>query len=288
MPDPAAVPADPSAEVAPPPPVLAVPPASGTQTLWRGLAVLECVAQGIGDLRGISQRLGTARSTTHRLLASLVQQRYLHHLPAQGYVLGPRLLWLGQRAQEQRPLVALARPELQALARQTGDTVHLGVIDDGQVLYLDKVGPGQGLEMRSRIGQRMPLATTGIGRALMLGLSPDRWEALYQRAAGRHDALPDKPALPAWPDWSAAMERYAEQDWVMDLEENERGIRCVAAPVRELGGRVVAAISVAGAVPYMDAVRMQALGPQVRARARTVSRLLGWQDGSQTPVAGEP
>lgn len=253
---------------------------AGTQTLMRGLAILDCVANGLSDVGAISERLGTARSTTHRLLSSLVQQNYLHHIPYKGYLLGPQLLYLGARAQEQRPLAALARPHLEALAQQTGDTVHLGIREGEQVLYLDKITATKGLEMRSRIGQRMPMATTGVGKALMLGLSLARWETLYQCALGLRDAPGERPAMRPWDDYLAAMRQYQAQGWVRDLEENELGIHCVGAPVRDLSGEVVAAISVASAVPYMPDERMDRLGPVVLRRAQALSRELGWQEST--------
>lgn len=248
--------------------------ATGTQTLMRGLQLIECVAEGIGDVRGIAQRLGTPRSTTHRMLGSLVQAGWLHHIPYRGYLLGPKLLWLGQQASEQRPLAALARPHLALLAQQTGDTVHLGTVEADEVLYLDKVPGTRGLEMRSRIGQRMPLASTGVGKALMLGMDEARWKPLH--ALARQARAPGKPVLRAWRPWQAEMRRYREQDVVFDLEENEHGIRCVGAPVRDISGQVVAALSVASALPYMPDERMARMAPVVRTRARALSRELGW------------
>ena len=88
---------------------------------------------------------------------------------------------LGMRALEQRPLVAMARPHIEALARRTGDTVHLGVLEDAEVFYLDKISGTRGLEMRSRVGLRMPIACTGLGKGLMLGLPRDQWRALRTR-----------------------------------------------------------------------------------------------------------
>ena len=259
------------------------PPPAGTQTLMRGLQLIECVADGVADVRGIAQRLGTPRSTTHRLLGSLVQAGWLHHIPYRGYLLGPKLLWLGQHALEQRPLAALARPHLLRLAEQTGDTVHLGTLEAGEVLYLDKVAGTQGLEMRSRVGQRMPLASTGIGKALMLGIEEDGWKPLWQQArAGREPARDARgpraapPPLRPWRQWLAEMRGYREAGVVFDLEENERGIRCVGAPVRDIGGQVVAAVSVASALPYMPDERLQRMAPVVRQCADRLSKDLGW------------
>ena len=250
---------------------------SGTQTLLRGLALLECVAEGIGDVKGIAARLGTPRSTTHRMLNSLVAERYLLHVPYKGYLLGPKLIHLGMRALEQRPLVALARPHIEALARRTGDTVHLGVPEGSEVFYLDKISGTRGLEMRSRVGLRMPIACTGLGKGLMLGLPRDQWHGLYERAREFSAKSRDRPPLAPWPEFERCLASYVERDWSLDLEENEIGIRCVGAPVRDVRDQVVAAISVASAVPYMPDDRMEELGPIVHATAEAISKELGWK-----------
>lgn len=249
---------------------------AGTQTLTRGLALLECVAAGICDVKGIAERLGTPRSTTHRMLNSLVVEGYLNHVPYQGYFLGPKLIHLGARALEQRPLVALARPHLEALVRHIGDTVHLGTLDGNDVFYLDKITGSRGLEMRSRVGQRMPLATTGLGKALMLCLPRERWKELYDRAAAAKVGAGNRPSPIPWPLYEQQMDEYLRQDWVYDLEENETDIRCVGAPIRDITGRLAASISVASAILYMPDSRMAQLGPVVRATADAISKELGW------------
>ena len=250
--------------------------APGTQTLLRGLALLECVADGVGDVKSIAARLGTPRSTTHRMLTSLVSEGYLHHLPYRGYLLGPKLIHLGVVALEQRPLSAQARPHLEKLAALTGDTVHLGVEDQSQVLYLDKISGTRGLEMRSRIGNSKPMASTGVGKALLLGIAPSRWQSLYDEALADQIRQGITPMLAPWPEYRETMNGYARQGWVYDLEENEVGIRCIGAPIYDVSGKLVAAVSVASAKPYMPEERMAQLGPVVLESARAISRDLGW------------
>lgn len=227
-------------------------------------------------MRGLSEGLGMPRSTTHRVLSNLVSEGYLHHVPYQGYTLGYKLIYLGTRAREQRPLTQLARPFLEKLADYCGDTIHLGQIEGPHVLYLDKLSGQRGLEMRSRIGQRMPLASTGVGRALMLGMTEERWREVYDEAVLlRERTASERPPLPVWADYLDTMRRYLQRGWVMELEENEVGIRCVGAPVRDVTGEVVAAVSVASASFHMSEERMLELGPVVAATAQSISSALG-------------
>jgi DNA-binding IclR family transcriptional regulator len=250
---------------------------AGTQTLLRGLAMLEAAASGAHDLRAFATVLGTTRSTTHRLVSSLVQARYLRQLGGV-YLLGPKLIELGTIALEQMPLTKVAHPHLERLANATQDTIHLGVRDGDDVLYIDKIPGRRGLEMRSRIGHRMPLASTGIGKALMLDLGEAQWSELFAASCRTLASMPFKPDLQPTPlVFLGRMTRYAAGGYAFDLEENEASIRCVAAPIRDASGAIVAALSVASTLPYMPDARMEELIAVVQAQVRAISEEIGWR-----------
>ncbi len=109
-----------------------------------------------------------------------MEQRYLRHVPTQGYQLGAKLIEFGARALESTSLYEIAQPVLQRLARYTSDTVHLGIVEGDEVLYLEKINSQRGLEMRSRPCHRMPLAITGIGKALILNRTEEEWRTLFK------------------------------------------------------------------------------------------------------------
>ncbi|MEI4474118.1 IclR family transcriptional regulator [Frigidibacter sp. MR17.24] len=249
----------------------------GTQTLSRGLALLELVGEGLSDVRGIAERLDIPRSTAARMLSNLVAEGYLHHIPYRGYTLGPKLILLGQRATEQRPLVSIAHPFLEALAQETRDTVHFGVLDRGEVLYLEKLSGTRGLEMRSRVGSRMPVASTGLGKSMMMARPKREWQAFYQDAWTFAATQPDRPPLCSFDALCADLTEAAARGWTYDLEENEWGIRCIGAPVRDASGQAIAAVSVASAITFMPEDRMERLGPTVARIAREISESLGWR-----------
>ncbi|WP_462380442.1 IclR family transcriptional regulator [Pseudomonas sp. Marseille-QA0892] len=249
---------------------------AGAQALFRGLAVIEAVAGGARSLQRIGEAIGCTRSTTHRLVSALSQAGYLRNLDGE-YVLGARLIELGFRAQAQLPLVDLARPHLRALSNHCGDTVHLGVREHDDVFYLDKMSGGRGLEMRSRIGMRMPLALTGVGKALMLDLGESEWARLYDAGVSRRSGPGLRDEFTPWADYLSQMKRYAQGGYSLDLEENELGIRCVAAPIRDASGAIVAALSVASAITYMPEPRLEELRPAVIETAGVISRELGWR-----------
>jgi DNA-binding IclR family transcriptional regulator len=250
---------------------------TGTQTLMRGLGVVHAVADGARDLKEIARRIGTTRSTTHRLVSCLVDERYLRVLPQVGYLLGPKLIELGFQAREEVPLAMLARPYLDELSQVTGDTVHLAVRDGDDVLYLHKNPGRNGPEMRSRVGHRMPLARTGIGKALLLDSPESEWQRLYLIS------LPEVARNPLWPaheeqSWEQVRQRmyeYVEGGYAFDLEDNEPSIRCVAAPIRDASKHIVAGISIASTVPYMPLEKMVELIPLIKQTAARLSAELG-------------
>ncbi|EAT09361.1 regulatory protein, IclR [Sphingomonas sp. SKA58] len=251
--------------------------ASGSQTLQRGLDLLDQVIDGPVRLADLSERMGLTRSTTHRLANALVDRGFLTFLPREGYQLGPKLLQLGFLAQSQTDVVQIARPHLEALAAASEDVVHLGRLDSDHALYLDKIPGRRRVEISSRIGDRQPLTSTGLGKALLLDDPEANWRRLFDadQAAGTHPIDYDL--------WVERMRGYAAAGRAFDLEENEDQIRCVAAPIRDASGAIVAAISLSSAAQYMDDARMDMLTEDVRATAQKVSADLGWTPGVKSP-----
>jgi DNA-binding IclR family transcriptional regulator len=244
---------------------------AGSQTLMRGLDLIEAVSHEVLTLSDLAAKLDLTKSTTHRLLSALVDRGYLAFTPRAGYRLGPKLLLLGTLAQAQADLVQVARPHLEDLAAATEDTVHLGVFDGDFALYLDKVPGRRRITISSRVGDRQPLSSTGIGKALMLDSLPSYWEARFvadqTRGASRGDARL----------WRERMEGYVKAGRAFDLEENEDQIRCVAAPIRDAAGKIVGALSVSSAAQYMSDDRMTALSDEVRGTAHAISYDLGFE-----------
>lgn len=247
----------------------------GTQTLMHGIAVVRAVGAGASNLRGVVESTGLSRSTAHRLIQALRVERFIREDMEGRLRLGPALIELGFQALDSVSIQSVARPVLVDLAMRVKDTVHLAVEDSGNTLYLDKVHGGRNIEVHSWIGCRMPMTYTGLGKALLLD-SPNRWRSQYVQDRNLTDRDPEHD----YADenvFHAAMEKFAAQGFAYDLEENESGIRCVAAPVRDGRGKIVAAISVSGAILYMPPKRMRALGPVVLDAARRISAELGYR-----------
>lgn len=244
----------------------------GTQTLGRGLSIILAVRAGVDTLSELSLEIGCTRSTTQRLTAALLQQGWLRLKSMGRYGLGEKLTSLTSQAQNTSPMLALAAPILQGLRDVTGEMVHLGVRSDGHAVYLMRVEGRKPLALRSRTGQYILLARSATGRALLLDEMETDWARLY-RASYRH--VPS--GLPAWIN---RMRAYRATECVFDLEDDEIGIHCVAAPVRDASGGIVAAISVTASAAELPLVRMRMLAPQLRNAASQLSARLGWQEYS--------
>jgi DNA-binding IclR family transcriptional regulator len=257
---------------------------SGSQTLLRGLDVIDAVVDGPITLSELAAKLDLNRSTAHRLASALITRRYLTLVPRLGYQLGPKLLALGHQAQQQTDLVQVSRQHLETLASISEDTVHLAVLETDRALYLAKISGRRRVDISSRVGERQLLTPTGIGKALLLDDGPDRWLSLFREDQAGGAPPADLTA------WLERMRHYAASGYAFDLEENEDLIRCVAAPLRDASGSIVGAISVSSAAQYLSDDRMEVLADDVTAASRMISLDLGWtgslerEDDFSTPA----
>ena len=245
---------------------------TGALTLMRGLDVLKRVSKGDNTLGKISKSLGLNKSTVHRLATTLVEEHFLVFSQRDGYALGTMLLELGHAASQQITLTRVSHDHLVRLAADTGDTINLGVLDGHQVHYIDKIPGTRRIEVRCVIGERQYLRPTGLGKALLLDADEEKLREVYNREARefpkyRYDLK----------GWLEVMQTYREGGFALDMDENEDRIRCVAAPIRDLSGNIVAAISISSAAQYMDDARLETLKGYVKEVTGTISRELGYK-----------
>jgi DNA-binding IclR family transcriptional regulator len=244
---------------------------AGAQTLMKGLDVLSRVAKGDNTLGKMSKSLGLNKTTVHRLATTLVEANFLSFSQREGYALGTKLLELGFAASQQITLTRVCHDYLRQLSVDTGDTVNLGVLDRHQVHYIDKIPGTRRIEVRCIIGERQPLRHTGLGKALLLDEPEDVLREVFMREAAQFPRY--RYDLKAWLD---IMKFYKEHDYALDLDENEDHIRCVAAPIRDMNRKIIAAISVSSAAQYMDDQRIQTVKDYVKETTLRISREFGY------------
>ncbi len=237
---------------------------AGDGTIGKACHVLDQVAAFQRPVR-FGELLDTStfpKATLYRFLQSLTNQGMLSYDPdRQTYAPGLRLVRLAHAAWTQSSLAPIARPFMEALSRETGETVHLAQMDSGQVLYVDKRNATQPIEMFSQAGKVGPAYCTGVGKAMMAYLDDAALDkALSQQSFHRftEKTLASEEAL------RADLEMIRDRGYAVDDEEHEPGIICVACPILTAGGRMLGAISVTGTTERMDFNQLETWVPRVR------------------------
>lgn len=237
--------------------------------LAKGVALLEAVAREPGlSFSGIQERLGLPKSSTHHLISTLCELGLIKPRLSGGYALGLRLLELAGLANENNDLQRDAMPLLRELAQQVGLTCHLGVLERSEAVYLARVESAQDIVVKSRVGQRFPVNCSALGKALIAWLPSDEIGAVI---AGLTFEKRMPNTVRSVDEFRSNLATVRRQGWALDDEEQAPNCRCIAAPIRERSGSVVAAISVVGTLEQVEEKHFQALASQVKAVASTIS-----------------
>jgi DNA-binding IclR family transcriptional regulator len=204
-----------------------------------------CAEEPEQSLSALVKATGLPRSTVHRLAEQLVMVGWLERVPY-GYRVGTRLFEVGARAGRYERLLNRAGPWLQDLLRTTQRSVHLGVLDGADVVYLMKLGM-RDAEAPTRMGGRKPAHSTGLGKALLAFGSPAQVQAVIDRGLTRYTphTIVSEQAL------RGALAHIQETEVAYDFEETVPGIYCAAAPIRG-SGNAIAAVSVTGPLEGFD------------------------------------
>ncbi|MDW6024571.1 IclR family transcriptional regulator [Mesorhizobium sp. BAC0120] len=235
---------------------------NATGTLGKAIDVLEAVAASPTPLR-FTDLLGLVdqpRGTLHRQVSNLIEEELLTVRADHSYELGIKLLKLASLAWSANQFRAIAEPHLRHLHEATGETVHLGVLQGVEVIYLDKVEGRQAVRMHSQIGNASPVYCTGVGKAALSAL-PDA--ELEKRIATmifhRHteSTLADRAAL------RAEIDEIRRTGIAFDRQEHEPGIHCVAAPIHSRDRSFVAGVSVTAPSYRIGLARLAEWAPLV-------------------------
>jgi DNA-binding IclR family transcriptional regulator len=251
------------------------------QTIERASSILDILGQspqGI-SIRELSDKIKLPKGTTHRLLSSLSYFGYVRQDPkTRNYLLGLKLVELGQLLLGQLDLRKEAEPFLRDLAERTKETVHLVFLDRNEIVYIDKVETDQnpsGLKMASRVGLRNPAHSSAVGKVLLAHFSEEELKNFIKEkglAKRTENTIVDPAQL------KDHLKSVRAQGYAIDDEENEKGIRCVAAPIYNEVGKTVAALSISGpAFRITKKVIQESLRKEVMETALKISQRLGFR-----------
>ncbi len=245
----------------------------GVPALVKGVGILDLIANepGLG-FAAIQQRLGLPKSSCHLLIGTLCRLGLLQMQGDRSYVLGLRLFELGAQAANQRHIDRDALPHLRKLAAEVQLTCHLGVREGLEAVYLAKVECEREIKVNTWVGKRLSLNSSSLGKVLLAWLPEQELEDILQHLEWTRkcpNTLTD-PGL-----FKLHLAEVRKRGWASDNEEDIPNIRCLAAPVINMEGKVVAALSAVGTVLEIDTADFAGLAERVCATARHISRELG-------------
>jgi len=256
------------------------------KSLVKALNILEVLAeeeQPAFTLTRLSRRLHLHVSTVHRLLVNLVRHGFVEEDPALGgYRLSFRVLRMGLRVLDRLDFRRVAQPLLRELNQQTKETVHLAILQGDHAISVEKFGSPQPVGLDARLGGVMPLHCTGVGKTLLAYQSE---EMLTQLSRSPGFQRLTSHTITGLPQLRKELERIREQGYAVDHEEAVEGLRCVAGPVFNHTGRVVAAFSVAGPTTRLTPSRVPEIARLVRETSQQISYRLGYKVGMQAAQA---
>ncbi|WP_146172110.1 IclR family transcriptional regulator [Melghirimyces profundicolus] len=225
-------------------------PAYGTAVL-KAAAILQCLSGSDSPLgvSEISRKTGIGKSTVHKLLQTLIHVGYVEKTQRDArFRLGIGLIKMAHNSLSRMDIVQVSAPFLETLNEETGETVHLGVPDGHQVVYVNKLESRRAVRMYSRVGLTAPLYCTGLGKAILSCFSPEEFSRYLEETKLRsytQNTLSSPSAL------TREMETIRKRGYVIDDGEHEEEVRCIAVPL-EKGSRIFGAVSVSAPRYRMD------------------------------------
>ncbi len=245
-------------------------------TVHNAIRILERLADG--GMRGVTEiarELDMAKSSAHGILETLAGEKLVERNPSTGkYQLGLRLIELGNRAQLGLDICRIAAPFLKGLYLEFDETVHLTILDNDEVLYVDCIESQRRLRTYSVIGVRAPLYCTSVGKAI-LAFQPD--EEIRRIAREKGLAPITANTITTEEGLLDEVRLIRLRGYAVDDREHEDHLRCVGAPVRNSRAGVFASISLSGPAERNTPARILEMAPAVVRAAGEISRRLGYR-----------
>ena len=246
------------------------------QSIDRALNILELLAveaSGLG-VTEIGKRFGLPKSTIHRILLTLLEWGYVEkNSDGSKYKLGLKVVDISRIYLNKVELITEAQPYLRNLAVISTQPVHLGHLEDKQMVFLDKVEVVNSIRMYSQVGRRIPFHSSALGKVFVSYLNDIKLQELlenYVFTAMTDKTITDKEVF------IKELKKIKGQGYAIDDEENEEGIRCISAPIFDYRGEVVASISTSGSLDIYTLDKLEMLKKSVMSTASVISSRLGY------------
>lgn len=253
--------------------------------LGKGLAILEAIARepGLG-FTGLQERLGLPKSSTHHLISTMCELGLIKRRSLGGYGLGLKLFELAGIANESNDLHRDAMPILREFAQRVQLTCHLGAFEQNEAVYLARVEGARDIIVKSHVGQRFPVNCSALGKCLIAWLPPAVLDVVIADLAF-------KKRMPKTVMNAAALRLQLadvrRRGWAIDDEEQAPNCRCIAAPIRDREGAVIAAISAVGTLAQVEDRRFETLGAQLIIAANAISESVYSTSAATEPLVSQ-
>ena len=253
------------------------------RALERGLDVLEAfrVAKPELSVADVSQMTGLPKPTVVRLLSVLLNRRFIERAAdGERYRLGVKTFEIGSTYLQSTSLESEAKPIVQRLVASTNQTANLGVLDQFEVVHIQVVAPDRPVRFWAKIGKREEAHVSGLGKVLLSGLDEATFASYLRLPRERKTAN----TLVTESDVRSAVEHARTDGYAVDNEESDIGVRCVAAPIRNRSGAVIAAISISGVRSEFGADQLPGFIRLVKEAGDEISTRLGYSTQEPTTL----
>lgn len=244
------------------------------QSIDRALDIIEKLVKGEKSMgvTEISDSLGLHKSTVYRLLATLVYRGYVEQDENGAYKVGLKLFEIGGNVLNKMDLRKRIKPYLINLQEETRETVHLGILDKGEVIYIDKEETTETIRMYSEIGGRVKAYCTSLGKVLLAYNNIDINRLYPGDCLQRYteNTIADKKLL------IEHLLSVKKQGYAIDDQEQELGIRCIGGPIFNFNGDIIAAFSIAGPTTRITKERVLSLAKIIMKYSKIISSSFGY------------
>lgn len=244
----------------------------------RALRILDLFSEQQTELKltEISQQMKLHKSTVHGLLRTLAHHGYITQNEENGkYKLGLKFIEKGEFVLSSLDLRRIVHGQLRKLAAKFGETAHLVILEGGEAIYIDKVEGDSAIGMYSHVGKRAPIYCTAVGKVLV----SEQTEQELQQIARQQNYVPrTQNTIRNAEDLVAEIQHVRQQGYAVDDEELEIGLRCIAVPIRDNRGMIIAAISISGPVTRLSNKKLPEITENLKDAAYRISRQLGYKN----------
>ena len=242
--------------------------------VMRTISILEALSEVEGiNLENLSRTTELPKATLLRFLSTLISLGYVHRDGADMYHLTLKMFSVGSRSLKHMDLINTAKPFAKKLCQDLGETVHMGILEGDNAVYVLKEESSYTLRMYSRVGKVIPLYCTAIGKIFLSDMTEKELEDYFRtnplkpftpKSIRTHHALKEE------------LERTRKRGWAIDDEEHEENVFCIGAPVRDYTGKIIAAMSVSWPMFRFNQESFLETAEKIKETTSELSKVLGY------------